>query len=87
MKIPGQEVPDAEKTLLEKTSKLEELLVEVQSLIKDVKNTVQQSDLHFKFSFYYDSDNDDLNESSWRIVREFHDIVELMGWRSSSLGC
>ena len=26
MKIPGQEVPDAEKALLEKTSKLEDLL-------------------------------------------------------------
>jgi tagatose-1,6-bisphosphate aldolase len=87
MKIPGQEVPDAEKALLEKTSKLEDLLAEVRSLVTDVKNTVQKDNLYFKFSLYYDSDNDDINDSSHRIVREFHDIVELMGWRSSSLGC
>ena len=87
MKIPGQEVPDAEKALLEKTSKLEDLLAEVRSLVTDVKNTVQKDKLYFKFSLYYDSDNDDINDSSNRIVREFHDIVELMGWRSSSLGC
>ena len=54
MKIPGQEVPDAEKALLEKTSKLEDLLAEVRSLVTDVKNTVQKDNLYFKFSLYYD---------------------------------
>lgn len=87
MKIPGQEVSDAEKALLEKTSKLERLLAEASTLVDDINSTASKHGTEFTFADNSSLDSEELEDASYRVITSFKGLFDAMGWNSSSIGC
>ena len=87
MKIPGQEVPDAEKALLEKTVKLKELLAEANKLVKDLNKVATKHKVEFALGWDNSLNSKKLDTAGNKVVTNLKKLVDYMGWSSSSIGC
>ena len=80
-------IPDVEKTLLEKTVKLEELLAEANKLVKDLNKVAAKHKVEFALGWDNSLNSKKLDTAGNRVVTNFRKLVDSVGWNSSSIGC
>lgn len=80
-------IPDVEKTLLEKTVKLKELLAEANKLVKDLNKVAAKHKVEFTLGWYNSLDSKKLDTAGNKVVTNLRKLVDYMGWNSSSIGC
>ena len=78
---------EIEKELLEKTARIQELLGQAQGLMNATYNLAEEHGLSFDFSLNNPKNSEEFDDAQENIQTQVIELVESVGWNSSSLGC
>ena len=80
-------VSDIEKELLEKTAKIQELLGQAQGLMNATYILAAEHGMSFDFALANKNNSEEFDDAQENIQGQVSELVESVGWNSSSLGC